>query len=125
VEWRCGSAHSLAPVLDGGGWSVLRPGRFAPGEEAPVAHLMGVWVGPRAVLDAVVRRGIPGPCRESKPRTPIVQPVAQCSVSVDFIKRANVGGFRSKERENVYGCLITSILNLKIPRKSKLDCKRR
>jgi hypothetical protein len=34
------------------------------------------WVGPRAVLDAVVKRKIPSPRRESNPRTPIVQPLA-------------------------------------------------
>jgi hypothetical protein len=34
-------------------------------------------VGPRAVLDAVVKRKIPSPCRELNPRTPIVQPIAQ------------------------------------------------
>jgi hypothetical protein len=34
-------------------------------------------VGPRAGLDAVVKRKIPSPRRESNPRTPIVQPVAQ------------------------------------------------
>jgi hypothetical protein len=34
-------------------------------------------VGPRAVLDAVVKRKIHSPRRESNPRTPIVQPVAQ------------------------------------------------
>jgi hypothetical protein len=28
-------------------------------------------------LDAVVKRKIPSPRRESKPRTPIIQPVAQ------------------------------------------------
>jgi hypothetical protein len=33
--------------------------------------------GPRAVLDAVVKRRIPISRRESNPRTPIVQPVAQ------------------------------------------------
>jgi hypothetical protein len=33
-------------------------------------------MGPRAVLDAVVKRKIPSPRRESNPRTPIVQPVA-------------------------------------------------
>jgi hypothetical protein len=33
-------------------------------------------VGPRAVLDAVVKRKIPNPHRESNPRTPIVQPVS-------------------------------------------------
>jgi hypothetical protein len=31
----------------------------------------------RAVLDAVVKRKIPNPRRESKPETLIVQPVAQ------------------------------------------------
>jgi hypothetical protein len=34
-------------------------------------------VGPRVVLDAVVKRKIPSPRWESNPRTPIVQPVAQ------------------------------------------------
>jgi hypothetical protein len=34
-------------------------------------------VGPRAVLDAVVKRKIPSPRRESNPGTSIVQPVAQ------------------------------------------------
>jgi hypothetical protein len=34
-------------------------------------------VGPRTVLDTVVKRKIPSPRRESKPRTPILQPVAQ------------------------------------------------
>jgi hypothetical protein len=34
------------------------------------------WVGHRAVLDAVVKRKIPSPFRESNPIIPIVQPVA-------------------------------------------------
>jgi hypothetical protein len=34
-------------------------------------------VGRRAVLDAVVKRKIPNPRRESNPRTPILQSVAQ------------------------------------------------
>jgi hypothetical protein len=34
-------------------------------------------VGPRAVLNAVVKRKIPSPRRESNPRTPFVQPVTQ------------------------------------------------
>jgi len=37
---------------------------------------MGGWVGTKAVLDAVVKRKIPGPRQESNPRTSIVQPVA-------------------------------------------------
>jgi hypothetical protein len=34
-------------------------------------------VGPRAVLVVVVKRKIPSPRRESKPRTPFLQPVAE------------------------------------------------
>jgi hypothetical protein len=68
--------HSLTSALDGGEWSASRPGRFTPREKAPGTHWIGDWVGPRAVLDAVVKRKIPSPCRELNPRTPIVQPVA-------------------------------------------------
>jgi len=35
-------------------------------------------VGPRTVLDAVVKRKIPSPSRELNPRTPIVQYVDIC-----------------------------------------------
>jgi hypothetical protein len=42
-------------------------------------------VGPRAVLDTVVKRKIPSPRRESKPRTPIVQSVA----SLDTVSLVN------------------------------------
>jgi hypothetical protein len=47
-------------------------------EKASGTHWIGGWVGPRAVLDTVVKRKIPSPRREWNPRTPIVQPVAQC-----------------------------------------------
>jgi hypothetical protein len=33
-------------------------------------------MGPRAVLDVVVKRKIPSPCRDSNPDYPIVQSVA-------------------------------------------------
>jgi hypothetical protein len=42
------------------------------------------WMGPRAVLDAVVKRKIPIPLRESNPRTPIIQPVAYTLVCTKF-----------------------------------------
>jgi hypothetical protein len=42
-------------------------------------------VGPRAVLDAVVKREISSPRRESNPRTPIVQPIAQFVAAVFII----------------------------------------
>jgi hypothetical protein len=76
-EWRYSSTLSLTPALDGGEWSASRPGRFSSRERAPGTHWIGGWVGPRAVLNAVVKRKIPSPRRESNPRTPLVQPVAQ------------------------------------------------
>jgi hypothetical protein len=69
---------TLTSALDGGEWSASRPGRFTPKERASGTHWIGGWVGPRAVLDGVVKRKIPSTRRESNPRTPIVQPVAQC-----------------------------------------------
>jgi hypothetical protein len=71
------STHSLTSELDGGEWSASRPDRFTPRERAPGTHWIGGWVGPRAVLDAVVKRKIPSPRRESNRTTPIIQPVAQ------------------------------------------------
>jgi hypothetical protein len=69
------SSHSLTSTLDGGEWSASRPDRFTPRESAPGIHWIGGWVGPRTVLDAVVKK-IRSPRQESHPRTPIVQPVA-------------------------------------------------
>jgi hypothetical protein len=68
-EWRYSSTHSLTLALYGGEWSALRPGRFTPRERTPDTHWIGGWVGPRAGLDAVVKRKIPSPCRDSKPRS--------------------------------------------------------
>jgi hypothetical protein len=68
-EWRYSFTHSLTSALDRGEWSASRP--------LPCTHWIGGWMGPRAVLDAVMKRKIPSPRWESKPRTPIVQPVAQ------------------------------------------------
>jgi hypothetical protein len=48
-----------------------------PEKETPGTHWIGDWVGLRAVLDAVLKRKIPSPFRESNPRTPVIQPVAQ------------------------------------------------
>jgi len=53
------------------------PIRFTTREGAPDTHWIGDSVGPRAVLDAVVKREIPSPRRRSNHRTQIVQPVAQ------------------------------------------------
>jgi hypothetical protein len=76
-EWKYSSILSLILALDGGEWLVSRRCVFTPKEKAPITHWIGGWVGARAVLDAVVKREIPSPCRESKPSTTIFQPVAQ------------------------------------------------
>jgi hypothetical protein len=68
----------LTSALDRGEWSASRPGRFIPRERVPGTHWIGGSVGPRAVLDAAVKRKITSSRRKSNPRTPIVQPVAQC-----------------------------------------------
>jgi hypothetical protein len=54
------------------------PAALPPRERDPGTHWIGERVGPRAALDAVVKRKIPSPRRDSDPRTLIVQPVAQC-----------------------------------------------
>jgi hypothetical protein len=65
----------LTSALNGGEWSASRPGRFTPRETAPGTHWIGGWMDPKASVDAVVKRKIPSPRRESNPRTPIFQPV--------------------------------------------------
>jgi hypothetical protein len=68
----------LTLALDGSEWSVSRLGRFILREIVPHTHGIGSWVGHGTGLDAVVKRKIPSPSRESNPRTPIIQLVAQC-----------------------------------------------
>jgi hypothetical protein len=60
-EWRYSSTHSLTSALDGGEWSASHLGRFTPRERAPGTHWIGGWVGPRAILDAAVKRKTPSP----------------------------------------------------------------
>jgi hypothetical protein len=70
-EWRYSSTHSLTSALDGGEWSASCPGHFTPRKRAHGTHWIGGWVGPRAVLDAAVKKKIPSPRRKSNPRTPL------------------------------------------------------
>jgi hypothetical protein len=62
--------HALASALDGGEWSVPRPGRFTHSERMPGTHLIGGWMGPRAGLNSVSKRKILGPCQKSNPELP-------------------------------------------------------
>jgi len=56
-------------------------------------------VGPIAILDAVVKRKIPSPRRESNPRTPIVQPVD--------LKKCNRQKFKQTIQEQLMNLLKT------------------
>jgi hypothetical protein len=51
------------------------PRPLYPRERAPGTHWIGGWSGPRAGLDAVSKRKIPIPRRDSNPDYPIVQAV--------------------------------------------------
>jgi len=51
----------LTSAFDGGEWSVSGPGHFTPRERAPSTHCIGSWMGPRAVLDMVVKNSQPLP----------------------------------------------------------------
>jgi hypothetical protein len=59
----------LISALDGNNRSASRTGRFIPRERAPVTHWIGGWVGPRAGLDAVVKRKITSLFRELTPQS--------------------------------------------------------
>jgi len=64
-----GTAFLTSAIHVGEYHSASRPGRFTPRENAPGTHWIGGWVSPRAGLDEVVRRIIPSPYRDSKPRS--------------------------------------------------------
>jgi hypothetical protein len=49
------------------------PAASPSGEKKTNTHWIGGWMGPRAGLDAVVKRKIPSLRRESNPDHPIVQ----------------------------------------------------
>jgi len=68
-------------VLHGGEWSVSSHGRFIPGEITRRTHWIGGWVIPRAGPDAVSKRKIPNPYRESnldRPARSIVTAIELC-----------------------------------------------
>jgi hypothetical protein len=67
-------------------------------------------VGPRAVLDAVVKRKIPSPRRESNPRITIVQPVVlpeAISPEVKWPERGAKHSPSSSVEVNAWSCTST------------------
>jgi hypothetical protein len=71
-ERRYSSDSYLTSALNGGEWSVSRPGHaLPPGERAPGIHWTGGWVGLRASLDAEATRKILCLCQGSNPGCPV------------------------------------------------------
>jgi hypothetical protein len=71
-EWRYSSTHSWPRHYI----EVSKLARrFTPRERAPDTYWIGSWMSPRAGLDAVVKRKIPSPYRDSNPRSPVCSPV--------------------------------------------------
>jgi hypothetical protein len=70
-----GSGGIAARILDLGTrwrWVVsFTPRPLYPQRKNPSTHWIGGWEGPRGGLDAVVKRKIPGPYRDSKPNHPV------------------------------------------------------
>jgi hypothetical protein len=68
--------------MDGDELPASRHGHFTPTERVSGIHWMGGWVDPRAVLEAVVKRKIPSPHRDSNARTPMGEMRNSCKILV-------------------------------------------
>jgi hypothetical protein len=68
-------AFLLILTLDGDEWSVLRSGRFVPGEVVLSIYRMEGWVVP-VDLGALLQTEISRHCRESKAESSVLLPVA-------------------------------------------------
>jgi len=80
------SIHSLTSALDGGEWSASRLAHFTSRERTPDTHWIGGWGGPRAGLDAVVKRKIPRPRRESNPSVKDAVDASVAGISLPHIQ---------------------------------------
>jgi len=75
-------------------------------------------VGPRSVLDEVAKRKIPSPRRESKLRTPTVQPIAQRytgenNIKIDLkeIVREGVDWIHAAQNRDQRRALVNTVMN--------------
>jgi hypothetical protein len=94
-------------------WVVIfTPRPLYPQGRAPGTHWIGGWVSPRAVLDAVVKRKIPSPRRESNPRTAIVQPIAQLSrlFHCEVKNILNSGYASSHSLQNIFSYCVACLI---------------
>jgi hypothetical protein len=79
-----------------------------PRERTPDTHWIGGWVGLRAGLDAVVKKKILSPCRESNPDCPTRARVQKTSHSYNEhgnqIKHRNLVGGGGQKSRSLLGC---------------------
>jgi len=68
-------------------------------------------VGPRAVLDAVVKGKTPSPCRASNPRTQIVQPVAQWYTGWVITVLPQEGGKSTNRQQLSHRCKLNLVMS--------------
>jgi hypothetical protein len=69
------------------------PAALHPKERDPGTHWIGGCVGPRAVLDAVVKRKIPSPRQESNPKTrKYTVPREWFELTIPVFERSNIVG---------------------------------
>jgi hypothetical protein len=76
----------------------FKPRPLYPQGKSPWYPLDRRWVGPRAVLDTVVKRKIPSPHRESKTRTTIVQPIATLTELSWLLKKKKLHKIKYRSR---------------------------
>jgi hypothetical protein len=109
-EWVYSSTHSLTSALDGDERTASRLGCFTPRERSPGTHQIGGWVGPRAVLDAMVKREIPSSRRESNPRNPI-SIHSLVAVPTELI---TINGIKVSKPQQMFFCSMYSIIEFAI-----------
>jgi hypothetical protein len=91
----------LTSAIDGGDSSAPCPGSFTPREKAPGTHWIGGWVGPRGVLDAVVKRKIPSPRFEPQnPDRPACSPALFLILALQPVEVLYVMFWHASRSEN-------------------------
>jgi hypothetical protein len=95
------------------------PQPLYPQGRAPGTHWIGGWVGPRTVLDVMVKRKIPSPCPELNPRTLIIQPIARCYTdwAITALRAAVLQNLKEDINEKWWGKIVQGglILNSNAP----------
>jgi hypothetical protein len=73
-------------------------------------------VGPRTVLDTVVKRKIPSPRRESNPRIPIVQPIVEDNIKVVLreIIWEGVDWIHLAQDKDQWRAVVSTVMNLRV-----------